>query len=212
MAAMADNFHENTHEARIIREIRNMSRRRFPSEPIDSKTKAEMELIQEHSDKYILAPQDDATGLIRFIPIVFCERITNDILFASEKPNGFQRNSIRKHALTEINEKRMFTMEEVMDWKAQLETKKELEKIGKLAEKLMVFCEKNGNSEYTSYDAFEDAYNVTKKNGIPLSNQLQNVLIVKGLSYYGKMYPDNSMSENMKLVEKKIGKLLSIRF
>jgi len=197
MAAMADDFHENTHEARIIREIRNMSRRRFPSEPIDSKTKAEMELIQENSDKYILAPQDDATGLIRFIPIAFCERITNDI---------------RKYALTEINEKRMFTMEEVMDWKAQLETKKELEKIGKLAEKLMVFCEKNGNSEYTSYNAFEDAYNVTKKNGIPLSNQLQNVLMEKGLSYYGKMYPDNSMSENMKLVEKKIGKLLSIRF
>ena len=194
---MADDFHENTHEARIIREIRNMSRRRFPSEPIDSKTKAEMELIQENSDKYILAPQDDATGLIRFIPIAFCERITNDI---------------RKYALTEINEKRMFTMEEVMDWKAQLETKKELEKIGKLAEKLMVFCEKNGNSEYTSYNAFEDAYNVTKKNGIPLSNQLQNVLMEKGLSYYGKMYPDNSMSENMKLVEKKIGKLLSIRF
>jgi hypothetical protein len=189
MAAMADDFHENTHEARIIREIRNMSRRRFPSretqvslsnpslfnnslEPIDSKTKAEMVLIQEHSDKYILAPQDDATGLIRFIPIAFCERITNDI---------------RKYALTEINEKRMFTMEEVMDWKAQLETKKELEKIGKLAEKLMVFCEKNGNSEYTSYNAFEDAYNVTKKNGIPLSNQLQNVLMEKGLSYYGKM-------------------------
>jgi hypothetical protein len=197
MAAMADDFHENTHEARIIREIRNMSRRRFPSEPIDSKTKAEMELIQEHSDKYILAPQDDATGLIRFIPIAFCERINNEI---------------RKHALTEIKDKRMFTMEEVMDWKAQLETKKELEKIGKLAEKLMVFCEKNGNSEYTSYNAFEDAYNVTKKNGIPLSNQLQNVLMEKGLSYYGKMYPDNSMSENMKLVEKKIGKLLSIHF
>ena len=77
---MADDFHENTNEARMIREIRNMSRRRFGSEPIDSKTKAEMVLIQEHSDKYILAPQDDATGLIRFIPIASCFSLTLSVL------------------------------------------------------------------------------------------------------------------------------------
>ena len=144
------------------------SRRRFPSEPIDAKTKAEMELIQKNSDKYILAPQKDATGMVKFIPIGFCEKISGDI---------------REHALFEIRQQRMFTVEEVADWKAQLEAKVELDKIGKLAEKFHSFCAQFLSTEmdYTTKDAFYDAFNKVKKTGIKPSIQLEYCLRMKAL-------------------------------
>lgn len=169
MAAMADSQMEQLQEVKKeVSRFLGYSRRRFPSEPIDAKTKAEMELIQANSDKYILAPQKDATGMVKFIPIGICEKISGDI---------------REHALFEIKQQRMFTIEEVADWKTQLEAKAELEKIGKLAEKFHSFCKQFLSTEmdYTTKDAFYDAVNQIKKTGIKPSSQLEFCLRMKAL-------------------------------
>lgn len=179
MAAMADangqgfldeqrDSYEKHMLARHIRRARQMMRMEHKVEPRDeSKLKEEQELLKENESYYVLRPID-ASGQIRFVPI---EAFTNP-----EEKCGIDYIEVREYVLSEIRKGRVFTIEDIIDYRQQAETKKELEKIGELAERLHIMCLANGET-YSTYEAFHDAYNFMKKTRIPVSGKLERAFL-----------------------------------